>query len=62
MSDKLKEFELTRTTTIRERRFVMATDLEEAETMVHDYVDTYSKEVIEWDCLDERQEVDVEEV
>ena len=49
MSDKLKEFELTRTTTIRERRFVIATDLEEAETMVYDYIDTYSKEEIEWD-------------
>ena len=55
MSDKLKEFELIRTTTTYERRFVMATDWEEAETKGHE-------EEADWDMYDSRQEVDVEEV
>ena len=55
MDKTFKEFELIRTTTTYERRFVMASDWEEAETKGYE-------EEADWDMYDSRQEVDVEEV
>ena len=57
MDKKLKEFELTRTTTTYEKCFVMATDLEDAEEKGSHHV---SKK--DWEETDYRQEVDAEEV